>query len=69
MPIDCLNNRLIYPLYGVYMPTQQEYLNIFSNYVSQMKSVYSKKKCIVDLGCGSGILPIILKENGGFLDN
>ena len=50
------------------MPTQQEYLNIFSNYVSQMKSVYSKKKCIVDLGCGSGILPIILKENGGFLD-
>lgn len=34
-----------------------------------MKLIYSKKNCIVDLGCGSGILPIILKENGGFLDN
>lgn len=34
MPIDCLNNWFIYPLYGVYMPTQQEYLNIFSNFVS-----------------------------------
>jgi ribosomal protein L11 methylase PrmA len=34
-----------------------------------MKSLFSKKNCIVDLGCGSGILPIILKENGGFLDN
>jgi ribosomal protein L11 methylase PrmA len=34
-----------------------------------MKSLYSKKNCIVDLGCGSGILSIIMKENGGFLDN
>jgi ribosomal protein L11 methylase PrmA len=34
-----------------------------------MKESYSKKQSIVDLGCGSGILSIILKENGGFLNN
>ena len=35
--VHCLNSRMIYPLYGVYMPTSQEYLNLFSNYVSQIK--------------------------------
>ena len=60
MPVHCLGNRLIYPLHGggsrkgdtlsvaprgsVFMPTGQEYLNIFSNYVSQLKETkYSKK--------------------------
>ena len=28
-----------------------------------------KSTKILDLGCGSGILSIILKENGGFLNN
>ena len=52
---------------SVFMPTGQEYLNLFSNYVSQLKdSHFSKKKCLADLGVGSGILPIVLKENGGF---
>lgn len=51
-------------MYGVYMPTSQEYLNLFSNYVSQVG--FESKKNLVDLGCGSGILPIILKENGKF---
>ena len=31
-----------------------------------MEEVMSKKKCMVDLGIGSGILPIVLKENAGF---
>ena len=31
-----------------------------------MQETYSKKQNMVDLGCGSGILPIILKEIGGF---
>jgi len=33
MQVHCLKSRMIYPLHGVYMPTQQEYLNLFSNYV------------------------------------
>ena len=28
-PIFCLDNQLIYPSFGVYMPNSQEYLNIF----------------------------------------
>ena len=46
------------------MPTRQEYLNLFSNYVTQMK--LDKCKNLVDLGCGSGILDIIVKECAGF---
>ena len=57
---------MIYPLYGVYMPTSQQYVNLFSNYVSQTQEAISAKKNMVDLGCGSGILPIVLKVNGGF---
>ena len=31
--IHCLESRLIYPQYGVYSSTSQEYLNLLSNYV------------------------------------
>jgi hypothetical protein len=33
MQIHCLNSRMLYPMYGVYMPTAQEYLNLFNNYL------------------------------------
>jgi methylase of polypeptide subunit release factors len=46
------------------MPTKQEYLNLFSNFISQTD--FSKAKTMVDLGCGSGVLSIIAKENAGF---
>ena len=62
--VHALNSRLIYPQYGVYMPTSQEYINLISNYVSQVPQ--NDKKSVVDLGCGSGILPVVLKENGFF---
>lgn len=52
-------------MYGVYMPTQQEYLNLFSNYAQQDPSI-KEAKHLVDLGCGSGILSIVAKERGGF---
>lgn len=51
-------------MYGVYMPTSQEYLNLFNNYLQQTQ--LSKKKSLVDLGCGSGILSVIAKETGNF---
>lgn len=68
MQVHCLQSKLIYAQYGVYMPTSQEYLNLFANYVEQMADEYEQKKSLVDLGCGSGILPIILKQKGRFLD-
>ena len=64
--IHCLESRLIYPLYGVWTPTTQEYLNLLSNYVQQTKSKYKKMKHLVDLGSGTGVLPIVISENGGF---
>lgn len=63
-PIYCLDNQLIYPNFGVYMPNSQEYLNVFQNYIRQVD--LSGLQSYVDLGTGSGILPIILKENGFF---
>lgn len=53
-------------MWGVWTPTTQEYLNLLSNYVQQQRSVYSKMQTCVDLGCGTGILPIVLSENAGF---
>lgn len=64
--IHCLNSRLIYPLWGVWSPTSQEYLSLLSNYVSQHKHVYSKMTNLVDLGCGTGVLPIVMSENADF---
>ena len=32
--IHCLDSKLIYPLYGVWTPTTQEYLSLLANYVS-----------------------------------
>ena len=31
--IRCLGDKMIYPLYGVWSPTTQEYLDLLSNYV------------------------------------
>lgn len=33
--VHSLASRKIYPMYGVWSPTSQEYLNLFSNYVTQ----------------------------------
>ena len=31
--IRCLHDKIIYPMYGVWSPTSQDYLDLFSNYV------------------------------------
>ena len=64
--IHCLDSRMVYPKYGVWTATTQEYLNLLSNFVQQNKSRYAKYDTMVDLGCGTGVLPIVLAENGGY---
>ena len=64
--IHSLASKKIYPMYGVWTPTTQEYLNLFGNYLAQNKSHYSRKQTCVDLGCGTGVLPIVLAEEAGF---
>lgn len=64
--VKCLQDKLIYPLYGVWSPTSQDYLDLFSNYVSQSQSSIKGYKTLADLGCGTGILPIVASANGAF---
>ena len=48
------------------MPTCQQYLDLLSEHITDRKEKYSNKKNIVDLGSGSGILPIIVKQKSNF---
>ena len=64
--VHCLDSRLVYPQYGVWTSTSQEYLNLLSNYVQQHKGQYKNQRTMVDLGCGTGVLPIVMSENGGY---
>lgn len=50
----------IYPLYGVWPPTSNEYIDLFADFVSGNKL----KGVAVDLGCGSGVLGLILAKAG-----
>jgi len=53
-------------MYGVWSPTTQDYLNLFANYVQQKAAHFKRKQTCVDLGCGTGVLPIVLSENGDY---
>ena len=64
--VQCLDDRIIYPKYGVYMPTCQQYLELLSDHITNRREKFSNKKNLVDLGSGSGILPILFKEKSDF---
>ena len=57
---------MIYPLYGVFSPTTQDYIDIFANYVSQNKAAYRHMRSVADLGCGTGILGILMNQLADF---
>ena len=54
-----LGNK-IYPGYGVWPPTNQEYLKLFTDYISSS----NLEGTAVDLGSGSGVLGMILAKHG-----
>ena len=64
--IKCLDDKIIYPLYGVWTPTTQDYLDLLANYISQTTHQYKGFQTMADLGCGTGILPIVMSHKGGF---
>lgn len=64
--IKCLEDKIIYPLYGVFSPTSQDYLDLLANYVSQTQNSYKAYNTMADLGCGTGVLPIVMSQIGKF---
>lgn len=50
----------IFPLYGVWAPTSQGYLQLFQEYLKSR----SFKGTAVDLGCGTGVLGMMLAQRG-----
>lgn len=61
-----MEDKLIYPMYGVWSPTSQDYLDLFSNYVSQVQGNLRSYETMADLGSGTGIIPIVTTMNGSF---
>ena len=51
---------MIYPYYGVWSPTTQEYLDLVANYARQVQRILGSYATLADLGSGTGILPIVL---------
>ena len=64
--IQCLQQKMIYPLYGVFAPTQQDYLELVANYLKQSRRTIGSYSTLADLGTGTGILPILAAELGDF---
>jgi len=64
IPIKVLGDKKIYPLYGVFLPTRQDYLELFDDFfktnIKYNKSIYNA----IDLGCGTGILSFIIAQHG-----
>ena len=58
--IEVMGLGKIYPLYSVWPPTGKEYLRIFNEYLENTVV----KGTGVDLGCGAGVLGMILAKKG-----
>ncbi|KAL4472607.1 hypothetical protein ABPG74_018556 [Tetrahymena malaccensis] len=62
IPIPQLNGKKVYPVYGVWPPTQQHYLKLLYQYLQDSKNYLRGVEKVCDLGCGSGILSFIIAE-------
>jgi predicted RNA methylase len=58
--IEIPNLGTIFPLYGVWAPTSQSYLNLFQDYLKSR----TFKGTAIDLGCGTGVLGMMLAQRG-----
>lgn len=61
--VNCLGNKKIFPLPGVFNPTRDDYLDLFNEYLRSNIKDYKQIQAI-DVGCGSGVLSFIMAENG-----
>lgn len=65
IPIKTLDNKKIYPFYGVWAPTRQGYLSFLAEYIEKNLKTFHSLKNAIDIGCGTGILGIMMLLKGG----
>lgn len=63
--IKCLGEKKVYTYYGVFNPTRQDYINLVDSYLKDnIRDLKTSVKSCVDLGCGTGILSLMLSFYG-----
>jgi hypothetical protein len=60
-----LGNRKVYPQYGVFNITRQDYISMFNRYLREHLVDFNFDSTnAIDLGCGTGILSFLLTQRG-----
>ena len=65
IPIQALDGKKIYPLYGVWSPTRQGYVDLMADYIEKNPKKMKEVKYAMDLGCGTGVLSMTLAVKAG----
>lgn len=63
--VKALGDKQVFTNYGVFNPTREDYLGLFSNYLREnTKDIKHFVKNAIDIGCGTGILSLIMASHG-----
>jgi tRNA/tmRNA/rRNA uracil-C5-methylase (TrmA/RlmC/RlmD family) len=63
--INVLGNKKVYTNFGVFNPTRMDYLELFDSYIrDNLRSLKEKVYNCIDLGCGTGVLSLIMSQYG-----
>ena len=63
LAVAALKDRFIYPMYGVWAPTSQRYLELLAAYLRELKQP-ERVRTVADLGSGTGVLSVLVGESG-----
>ena len=58
--IQLMGNKKIYPQGPIWLPTNQDYLSLFNDYLNSETNL--QPNSILELGCGSGVLSFLLSR-------
>lgn len=59
---NLISGKRVYPLMTVFPPTNRVLLKHIFNKLQEKQSVFKNKRAVLDVGCGSGILPIVFRK-------
>jgi methylase of polypeptide subunit release factors len=63
IPVKILDGKKIYPMYSVWSPTSQTYLQLLDQFIQTKYKYLKTMNSALDIGCGTGVLSIALKLN------